>query len=342
MTPSDRVSRGTGGGTLLEVRGLRTQFAVKKGVVHAVDGVSLSIGSGEMLGVVGESGCGKSVTGLSIMRLVPYPGRVTAGEVIFEGLGGGASRNLLAIEESEMRLIRGSGIAMIFQDPMTSLNPVLTIGRQLTEAIRTHTDAGAREARERAVQLLKTVGIPSPENRIGDYPHQFSGGMRQRVMIAMAISCSPRILIADEPTTALDVTIQAQILELMRSICEELGTSILFITHALGIVAGMCRRVAVMYAGRIVEQADTRRIFADHRHPYTHGLLTSTPRMDRVEKRLQPIGGLPPSLLDPPARCLFAPRCAWAMERCRREEPPLERACAEHVAACFRSGEKLW
>jgi oligopeptide transport system ATP-binding protein len=343
MNPRARdVETGNGGAPLLEVRGLRTQFAVKKGVVHAVDGVSFSIGSGEMLGVVGESGCGKSVTGLSIMRLVPYPGRVTEGEILFRGTAGSGGRDLLAAGESEMRLIRGSSIAMIFQDPMTSLNPVLTVSRQLTEAIRAHTDAGAREAKDRAVQLLRTVGIPSPEKRIGDYPHQFSGGMRQRVMIAMAISCSPRILIADEPTTALDVTIQAQILELMRSICEELGTSIMLITHALGIVAGMCRRVAVMYAGRMVEQAGTRGIFSDPRHPYTRGLLTSTPRMDRVEKRLQPIRGFPPSLLDPPARCLFSPRCAWAVERCWHEEPALEAVVPGHLAACFRSGEKLW
>jgi oligopeptide transport system ATP-binding protein len=342
MTSRERTTPDAFGGTILEVKGLRTRFAVKKGVVHAVDGVSFSIGRGEVLGVVGESGCGKSVTGLSIMRLVPYPGRITAGEVVFGGRAEGGNRNLLALEEREMRLVRGGSIAMIFQDPMTSLNPVLTVGRQLAEAVRTHTDAGIREARDRAVRLLKTVGIPSPEKRVGDYPHQFSGGMRQRVMIAMALSCSPKVLIADEPTTALDVTIQAQILELMRSMCEELETSILLITHALGIVAGMCGRVAVMYAGRIVEQAGTREIFASHRHPYTRGLLTSTPRMDRVEKRLQPIGGLPPSLLDPPVRCLFAPRCAWAIERCWREEPPLEYTGEGHRAACFRSGETLW
>ena len=332
--------------TLLTVRDLRTQFKVKKGTVHAVDGVSFSIGRGEMLGMVGESGCGKSVTGLSIMRLVPYPGRITNGEISFDG------RDILALDERDMRVIRGNSIAMIFQDPMTSLNPVLTVSRQLTEAIRTHTKAGAREAKNRAIELLKKVEIPSPEKRIDDYPHQFSGGMRQRVMIAMAVSCDPKILIADEPTTALDVTIQAQILELMRGICEDLGTSIMLITHALGVVAGMCRSVAVMYAGRIVETAATREVFALPRHPYTRGLLTSTPRMDRVEKRLRPIAGMPPSLLDPPARCLFSPRCAWAVERCWKEEPHLEKAgfrgnhpgagAPSHLAACFRSGETLW
>jgi oligopeptide transport system ATP-binding protein len=321
---------------LLEVRNLHTSFPMREGTIRAVNGISLSIRQGEMLGIVGESGCGKSVTGLSIMRLVPFPGRITDGEVMLE------NRNLLSLADGEMRSIRGSSIAMIFQDPMTSLNPVLTISRQMTEAITTHTELKGREARGRAVELLHTVGISSPEKRIGDYPHQFSGGMRQRVMIAMALSCRPRILIADEPTTALDVTIQAQILDLMKKVCTEIGTSIMLITHDLGIVAGLCRQVAVMYAGRIVEMTDAGEVFANPRHPYTYRLLTSTPRMDRKKDRLQPIGGLPPSLLDPPAQCLFAPRCEFAVERCWREIPVLEEVRQGHASACFRSNDSLW
>jgi oligopeptide transport system ATP-binding protein len=325
---------------LLRVKGLHTVFPVKKGTVRAVDGITFDIERGNMLGVVGESGCGKSVTGLSILRLVPYPGRITRGEIIFSN--GEKSIDLLTCDANEMRLIRGGSIAMIFQDPMTSLNPVLTISRQLTEAIVMHTGCGRKEARNRAIELLKTVGIPSPAKRLNDYPHQFSGGMRQRVMIAMAISCRPRILIADEPTTALDVTIQAQILELMKNICDDLGTSVMLITHDLGVIAGMCQSVAVMYAGRIVESAGGKELFSNPRHPYTHGLLTSTPRMDRVEKRLQPIRGLPPSLLDPPKRCLFAPRCVHAVNRCREQEPELEKVAESHYSACFRSREELW
>jgi oligopeptide transport system ATP-binding protein len=322
--------------TLLKVRNLYTSFHMMEGTIRAVKGISFSIKQGEMLGVVGESGCGKSVTGLSIMRLVPFPGRVTDGEIMLE------DRNLLSLPDEEMRLIRGSSIAMIFQDPMTSLNPVLTVSRQMTEAITTHTELKGREARSRAVELLGTVGIPSPEKRISDYPHQFSGGMRQRVMIAMALSCRPRILIADEPTTALDVTIQAQILELMKKVCDEIGTSIMFITHDLGIVAGLCRQVAVMYAGCFVEMTDVDEMFANPRHPYTYGLLTSTPRMDRREDRLQPIGGMPPSLLDPPARCLFAPRCEFAVDRCWNEIPQLDTVKTGHTVACFRSNDSLW
>ncbi len=321
---------------LLNVRNLHTAFPMMEGTIRAVSGISFSIGQGEVLGVVGESGCGKSVTGLSIMRLVPYPGRITAGEIFLE------DRDLLSLTEDEMRLIRGNSIAMIFQDPMTSLNPVLTISTQLTEAISTHSDLTLRDARGRAVELLRTVGIPSAEKRIGDYPHQFSGGMRQRVMIAMALSCRPRILIADEPTTALDVTIQAQILELMKKICDEIGTSIMLITHNLGIVAGLCQKVAVMYAGRIAEMADVEELFTNPRHPYTHGLLTSTPRMDRKEERLQAIGGLPPSLMDPPARCLFATRCKYARDECWNRVPDIEEGEEGHWVACFRSGERLW
>jgi oligopeptide transport system ATP-binding protein len=322
--------------TLLSVDDLHTSFPSTEGTVRAVSGISLTIGRGEMLGVVGESGCGKSVTGLSIMRLVPYPGRITEGRIMMEG------SDLLSLSDVKMRRIRGEDIAMIFQDPMTSLNPVLTVSRQMTEAIRTHADMSQREAKERAVELLHNVGIPSAEKRIGNYPHQFSGGMRQRVMIAMALSCRPRLLIADEPTTALDVTIQAQILELMKNFCEEIGTSVLLITHDLGIVAGMCQRVAVMYAGRIVEQGGVEEMFSNPRHPYTHGLLTSTPRMDRKEERLQPIGGLPPSLLDPPERCLFAPRCMYALEECWNRVPELEELFESHTAACFRGREDLW
>jgi oligopeptide transport system ATP-binding protein len=340
---------------LLSVRNLQTQFPTRNGVVHAVDGVSFSLRTGEMLGIVGESGCGKSITGLSILGLVPRPGRITSGQVIFDG------RDLCVLPKNEMRSIRGSKIAMIFQDPLAALNPVLSISRQVTEAIRAHRGMSAREAKERAVELLKRVGIPSPEKRIRDYPHQFSGGMRQRVIIASAISCTPQILIADEPTTALDVTVQAQILELMRTVCEESGTSIMLITHSLGIVAGMCREVAVMYAGRIVERGETRKIFANPRHPYTHGLLASTPRMDRVQEKLQPIGGQPPSLVEPPARCQFAPRCRYAIERCWLEIPLLEQvedlegsstafssggarpaASGGHAAACFRRAQDLW
>jgi oligopeptide transport system ATP-binding protein len=321
---------------LLRVEKLRTSFFVKEGEVRAVDGVSFDIQSGETIGMVGESGCGKSVTGLSILRLVPSPGRIVAGDIYFKG------QNLRPMAEDQMRLVRGSAISMIFQDPMTSLNPVLTICRQITETIVTHTRCSQREARGHAIDLLKKVGIPAAERRIDDYPHQFSGGMRQRVMIAIAIACKPQMLIADEPTTALDVTIQAQIIELLREIADGIGTSIMLITHDLGVVAGMCRRVQVMYAGRIVESAAQEDIFARPRHPYTFGLLSSTPRVDRQNQKLRPIGGLPPSLLNPPKSCSFAPRCAWAKEQCRNEIPESLSVGDGHAAACFRSGEHLW
>jgi oligopeptide transport system ATP-binding protein len=323
-------------GPLLRVADLRTSFFVKEGEVRAVDGVSFQLDGGETIGVVGESGCGKSVTGLSILRLVPPPGRVIDGRVMFDG------QDLRTLEEREMRRVRGRTISMIFQDPMTSLNPVLTVSRQITESLIAHTGCSGKEARRGAVELLKRVGIPAAAKRIGDYPHQFSGGMRQRVMIAIAIACEPRIMIADEPTTALDVTIQAQIIELMRGICDKIGTSIILITHDLGIVAGMCREVAVMYAGRIVESGPVRELFARPRHPYTVGLLTSTPRMDDVKRKLRPIGGLPPSLLNPPQRCAFAPRCAFAEERCWNAVPRYEAVEQGHFAACFRSREQLW
>jgi oligopeptide transport system ATP-binding protein len=321
---------------LLSVRGLRTSFRVKGGEVRAVDGVSFDVEAGETVGMVGESGCGKSVTGLSLLGLVPPPGRIVAGEILFRG------ENLRTAAVEQMRRIRGSAISMIFQDPMTSLNPVLTVRRQITETLVTHTRCSQSDARVQAVELLRKVGIPAAERRINDYPHQFSGGMRQRVMIAIAIACNPQLLIADEPTTALDVTIQAQIIELLREIAGRIGTAILLITHDLGIVAGTCRRVQVMYAGRIVESAGQTDIFAAPRHPYTHGLLNSTSRMDRETQKLTPIGGLPPSLMNPPARCAFAPRCAWAMERCWTEVPPDVEVSSGHRAACFRCGEHLW
>ena len=320
---------------LLEVKNLKTFFFLRRGVVKAVNGVSFSLKQGETLGIVGESGCGKTITALSIMRLVPSPGRIAGGKVVFE------NNNLLDLSSDQMRKVRGKKIAIIFQDPMTSLNPVLTIARQITEAMEIHLEINGKVAKERAIELLRTVGIPSPEERIDDYPHQFSGGMRQRVMIAMALSCKPKLLIADEPTTALDVTIQAQILELMKNICRELDTSVILITHNLGIVAGICQKVVVMYAGYIVENADVREIFTNPRHPYTLGLLTSTPRLDKADKRLSPIGGLPPSLFNPPLRCAFAPRCKYAWSRCWKEAPPLESVSPGHYVACWRNQEHL-
>ena len=321
---------------LLRVDGLRTTFRVKEGEVRAVDGISFRIESGETIGMVGESGCGKSMTGLSILRLVPAPGRIVGGAILFKG------QDLCTVPDERMRQVRGSAISMIFQDPMSSLNPVLTIRRQITETLVTHTGCSEREARGRAVDLLKKVGIPAAERRVDDYPHQFSGGMRQRVMIAIAIACNPQLLIADEPTTALDVTIQAQIMELLREICTTIGTAVMLITHDLGIVAGMCRRVQVMYAGHIVESAANRDLFKRPRHPYTYGLLSSTSRIDKPSQKLRAIGGLPPSLLNPPARCPFAPRCAWAIDRCWNEAPQAVQIDDGHHAACFRCGEQLW
>lgn len=320
---------------LVEVKSLETFFFLRRGIIKAVNGVSFSLRQGETLGIVGESGCGKSMTCLSIMRLIPPPGRIVGGKIVFEG------DNLLDLSPEQIREIRGKKIAMIFQDPMTSLNPVLTIARQITEAMEIHLEINSKVAREKAIELLRTVGIPSAEERIDDYPHQFSGGMRQRVMIAMALSCKPKLLIADEPTTALDVTIQAQILALINNICRELGTSVILITHNLGIVAGLCQRVAVMYAGRIVESAGVREIFTNPKHPYTLGLLTSTPRLDKTSKRLSPIRGLPPSLLSPPRRCAFAPRCEYAWDKCWKEDPPSESISPGHCIACWRNQEGL-
>ncbi len=316
---------------LLEVRNLTTRFYTEDGVVQAVNGVSFHLNRGEALGIVGESGSGKSVTWLSIMRLIPSPpGRIEAGEVIFDGV------DLMQLSEEEMQKIRGRRIAMIFQDPMTSLNPVLTIHRQMTEGMILHLGLSEDEARERAIELLRMVGIPSPEKRIDNYPHQFSGGMRQRVMIAMALSCNPELLIADEPTTALDVTIQAQILEIIRDLQKELGMAVAYITHDLGVIAGMTERVLVMYAGRIVEEASTEELFENPRHPYTIGLLNSIPRLDEERgRRLHPIRGLPPSLIDLPPRCAFAPRCDYVQEKCLQARPELRTVGEDHRSACF-------
>ena len=320
---------------LLEVKDLATHFFTQDGVVKAVDGISYTLAEGEVLGVVGESGCGKSVHALSIMRLVANPpGRIVAGEILFEG------ENLLNMDDSEMRHIRGNRIAMVFQEPMTSLNPVLTIGRQLTETLELHQKMARREARTRAAELLQTVGIPDAESRLSDYPHQFSGGMRQRVMIAMALSCNPRLIIADEPTTALDVTIQAQILELMRDLAVEFGTAMVIITHNLGVVARYAHRVVVMYAGKIVETGTAHDIYRNPRHPYTIALLNSVPRLDATERvRLDAIEGLPPDLVDLPQGCSFAPRCKYAYERCTQETPVLVETDTNHTSACWRHDE---
>ncbi|MGQ9827984.1 MAG: ABC transporter ATP-binding protein [Roseiflexus sp.] len=317
---------------LLVVKNLETQFKTQDGIVRAVNNVSFHVDRGETLGIVGESGSGKSVTSLSIMRLIPNPpGKIVGGQIIFDG------DNLLDYTEEEMRHIRGNRIAMIFQDPMTSLNPVLTIGRQITESLELHMKLTPKEARNRAIELLQMVGIPGAARRLDDYPHQFSGGMRQRVMIAMALSCNPELLIADEPTTALDVTIQAQILELIQRLQHELGTAVIIITHDLGVVAGMADRVIVMYAGRVVEEGPTEEIFARPRMPYTIGLLRSIPRLDEAEGRtLTPIRGLPPDLINLPQICPFSPRCDYFMPgACDQRVPPLREVVPGHKAACL-------
>jgi oligopeptide transport system ATP-binding protein len=317
---------------LLEVRNLETHFKTQDGLVKAVNDVSFQVDRGETIGIVGESGSGKSVTSLSVMRLIPTPpGKIVGGELIFDG------ENLLDLSEEEMRHIRGNRIAMIFQDPMTSLNPVLTIGRQITESLELHMKMSGSEARKRALDLLAMVGIPSSHSRLDDYPHQFSGGMRQRVMIAMALSCNPELLIADEPTTALDVTIQAQILELINRLKNELGTAVIIITHDLGVVAGMADRVNVMYAGRVVEEGATAEIFANPRMPYTIGLLRSIPRLDEGEgRKLTPIRGLPPDLINLPQVCPFSPRCDYFVAgKCDQTVPPLRPVGPDHRAACL-------
>ncbi|MBA2595777.1 MAG: ABC transporter ATP-binding protein [Chloroflexia bacterium] len=329
------LPKDTGGngrvGPILEVRNLQTQFQTQDGVVKAVDDVSFYVMPGETLGVVGESGCGKSMTGLSIMRLIPSPpGKIVAGEILFEG------DDILRMTDEQVRSIRGNDIAMIFQDPMTSLNPVLTINRQISEALQLHMNMNKGQARERTIELLKMVGIPNAEERIDQYPHQFSGGMRQRVMIAMALSCNPKLLIADEPTTALDVTIQAQILDLMRVLQTERDTGVILVTHSMGVVAGMADRIQVMYAGHIVETASTEEIFANPRHPYTVGLLKSIPRLDAQRKeKLEPIRGLPPDLIDLPDMCPFVPRCNYAREKCEQNNPPLLEVNPGHWSACW-------
>ncbi len=322
---------------LLEVDGLKTYFYTRDGVIRAVDGVSFSVYPGETLAIVGESGCGKSVTSLSIMRLIASPpGRIVSGRLLFGG------RDLLGLSESDMRKVRGNEISMIFQEPMTSLNPVLTIGRQIGEALVLHRGLNSTQALSRAEELLGLVNIPDAARRIEQYAHQLSGGMRQRVMIAMALACNPRLLIADEPTTALDVTIQAQILDLMRALKQKTGAAIVLITHDLGVVAEMAQRVVVMYAGRKVEEATVDALFAQPRHPYTQGLLNSIPKLEQTgtagRKRLEEIPGMVPSLKEHIDGCIFAPRCGYATERCRREYPPFEQKAPGHFSACWESG----
>ncbi|MDQ8729936.1 ABC transporter ATP-binding protein [Bradyrhizobium sp. LHD-71] len=321
---------------LLEIRNLVTEFRSGGNVVRAVDGVSFGVARGETLGIVGESGCGKSVTSLSIMRLLPSPpGRVAAGEIRFDG------RDLLPLSEDAMRKIRGNDIAMIFQEPMTSLNPVHTVGEQIIETIQLHRSISRAEARERALEMLRLVRIPSPETRIDDYPHQLSGGMRQRVMIAMALACDPKILIADEPTTALDVTIQAQILDLMRDLRARTGAAIVLITHDLGVIAELADRVLVMYAGGIVEEAPVRELFGDPQHPYTLGLLGSIPKLQGEEERLVAIRGMVPNPYAMPTGCRFNPRCPLADARCRHEAPPLIEIKPGHRSACWKTPLEL-
>ncbi|MGI5840183.1 MAG: ABC transporter ATP-binding protein [bacterium] len=323
------------GERLVEIRELKTHFATEEGLVPALDGVTFHIDQGETLGVVGESGCGKSVTALSIMGLIPRPpGKIVAGEILFAG------EDLRAKSEAEMQKIRGNAIAMIFQEPMTSLNPVFSVGEQISEAIGLHQNVDRKEAWGKAVEMLRLVGIPTPEQRAREFPHQLSGGMRQRVMIAMALSCHPQLLIADEPTTALDVTIQAQILELMKKLKRETGTAIMLITHDLGVVAEMCERVIVMYAGKIVEQADVRSLFDAPLHPYTEGLLRSIPRLNRAKERLYVIEGMVPNPAGRPAGCSFHPRCPYAAEICRAKEPPLTETGGRLVSCWLRNGTR--
>ena len=318
-------------GPLLSVENLKTYFYSSGGVVKAVDDISYDVNEGETLAIVGESGCGKSIGALSLMRLVPSPpGQIVGGRISFDG------EDLLAMSDEEMRDIRGNRIAMIFQEPMTSLNPVLTIGKQITESLELHLKMDKKEARDRAIELLGMVGIPEPEHRLRQYPHQFSGGMRQRVMIAIAMSCNPRLLLADEPTTALDVTIQAQILELIKELSNRLGTAVIIITHNLGVVARYADRVNVMYAGKLIERGTALDIYENPHHPYTQGLLNSVPRLDEDRKqRLESIDGMPPDLMDLPGGCAFQPRCKMAVARCMEEIPPLMPVSDGHTAACW-------
>jgi oligopeptide transport system ATP-binding protein len=315
---------------LLSIEDLHVSFWTRRGTVHAVNGISFDIAPGETLGIVGESGCGKSVTSLAILGLLSRNGRVESGKAVFQG------RDLIRQSDRALRSVRGKEIAMIFQDPMSSLNPVLTVGRQIREALETHFDMNRKQAEAKATEALERVGIPSPDVRIKDYPHQFSGGMRQRAMIAMALACEPKLLIADEPTTALDVTIQAQILDLLRALVAEENAALILITHDLGVVAGMCERVNVMYAGMFVETGSADQLFATPRHPYTLGLLQSVPRLDAARRsRLQPIEGSPPNMLRPPAACPFQPRCRFEIDLSRREVPQLVELEPGHHVACF-------
>ena len=318
---------------LLEVNNLTTHFFTSDGVVKAVDGISYSLDEGEILGIVGESGCGKSVSALSVMRLIPNPpGEIISGEILLDG------EDILKVDMEDMRNIRGAKISMVFQEPMTSLNPVLTVERQLTETLQLHMGMSKEESQREGVNLLSRVGIPDPESRIKQYPHQFSGGMRQRVMIAMALSCNPRLIIADEPTTALDVTIQAQILDLMKSLTTEFGVALIVITHNLGVVARYADRVNIMYAGKVIERGNAREIYANPRHPYTVGLLRSVPRLDLPRRaKLDPIEGQPPDLIHLPGGCSFAPRCKWAVDKCKTDIPELTEAGEGHLSACWRA-----
>jgi peptide/nickel transport system ATP-binding protein len=318
---------------LLDVKGLKTHFKTDEGWVHAVDGVDLALDAGETLGIVGESGCGKSVTAFSIMRLIPIPpARIAAGEILWRG------RDLVHADDATMRSIRAREIAMVFQEPMTSLNPVYSVGEQIAEVVRLHQGLSRKAAIDRATEMLRLVRIPHPERRVHDYPHQFSGGMRQRVMIAMALSCDPKLLIADEPTTALDVTIQAQILDLLTDLKDRLGMAVMLITHAMGVIAETAQRVVVMYAGKVVEEAPVAELFANPRHPYTQGLIRSIPRIDLAalkKQRLEAIPGVVPSLLDPKPGCRFAPRCPHAQPECVAATPPLIAVAEGHSAACI-------
>jgi oligopeptide transport system ATP-binding protein len=316
---------------ILKVQGLETQFNTRDGVVHAVNGVDFHLSEGETLGIVGESGCGKSVTMMSILHLIPSPpGKVVSGQAIFQG------RDLIPMPDEELRHIRGAQISMIFQDPMTFFNPVIPIGRQVAEPLEIHLGVSKKEAESRVVELLNLVGIPNPRERYRDYPHQFSGGMRQRAMIAMALTCSPQVLIADEPTTALDVTIQAQIVELVKELRDKLGMAIIWITHDLGIVAGLADRVIVMYGGYIIEEAPVKTLYADPKHPYTIGLLGSLPSLSKSRReRLASIDGIPPVLYRKATTCPFAPRCAYRVDHCFAENPMLSEVGLNHKAACW-------
>ncbi|WP_395687717.1 ABC transporter ATP-binding protein [Caenimonas koreensis] len=322
---------------LLEIKGLKTHFKTEDGWLHAVDGVDISVERGETVCVVGESGCGKTVTAMTVLKLIPMPpGKIVAGEVLWQG------RDLVKLDAAGMRKVRSKEIAIIFQEPMTSLNPVYTVGEQIAESVRIHGGFSRKSAMDQAVEMLKLVHIPQAARRVNDYPHQFSGGMRQRVMIAMALSCNPKLVIADEPTTALDVTIQAQILELLNELKERMGMSIMLITHAMGVVAEMAQKVVVMYAGKVVEEAPAAELFANPRHPYTQGLIRSIPRVDRAAThrvRLESIGGSVPKLINPPEGCRFAPRCKHAIPECSVATPALREITTGHKAACIRAEE---